>query len=304
MIEISNLKKSFGNVTALDGLSFKAAPGAAFGLLGRNGAGKTTCIRILMNIFPPDSGGALIFGKSPGENTKKIGYLPEERGLYPKKTIIDQMVYFGQLRGMRAQRAKKNALLLLERLEAAEYANKKLDTLSKGNQQKIQLAITLLCEPEIIILDEPFSGLDPVNAQILKDIVKEEVKKGCTVIFSSHQMSAVEEFCDEICIIDKGAVRLAGNLRDIKKSYPRDNIYVECENEAADLAAALNDVSWIKKISPKGCGFIVNLNEGREPNSLLGAIINKKIGLSAFYVAEPSLEQIFVEKVGQTHGTV
>lgn len=304
MIEVSNLTKNFDKKKALSNLSFKVKPAAAFGLLGRNGAGKTTCIRIIMDIFPADSGSVTIDGTSLIKSRKKIGYLPEERGLYPKKTIIDQMVYLGELRGLKASQAKKNAANLLERLEATEYLNKKLDTLSKGNQQKIQLAIALINEPDIIILDEPFSGLDPVNAQLLKQLVSEQVKAGRTVIFSSHQMSAVEEFCDDICLIDNGAAVLSGNLREIKRSYPRNNIYLEAEDNGADIKELLTRNIKLAGIEKKGAGYTVSLFGPEQRYEILRLIVDKNIKLDVFSVIEPSLEDIFVEKVGNTHEAI
>lgn len=304
MIEVSSLTKNFDKKTALNNLSFKVKPAAAFGLLGRNGAGKTTCIRIIMDIFPADSGFVSIDGVSLLKSGKKIGYLPEERGLYPKKTIIDQMVYLGELRGLKASQAKKNAADLLEQLEASEYLGKKLDTLSKGNQQKIQLAIALINEPDIIILDEPFSGLDPVNAQILKRLVTEQVKNGRTVIFSSHQMSAVEEFCDDICLIDNGTAILSGNLREIKKSYPRNNIYLEAEDSGVDIKELLTRYIKLAAIEKKGAGYVVSLSQPEQRYELLRLIADKNIRLDVFSVIEPSLEDIFVEKVGKAHEAV
>jgi len=298
MIEVTDIIKDFDKKRALDNLSFKVNPASAFGLLGRNGAGKTTSIRIIMDIFPADSGTVTIGGKPHRESGKRIGYLPEERGLYPKKTIIEQMVYFGELRGLSGAQAKKNAIRLLERLEASEYTNKRLDTLSKGNQQKIQLAIALISEPDILILDEPFSGLDPVNAQILKTLVNEQAALGRTVVFSSHQMAAVEEFCDDICIIDNGRAVLSGNLREIKRSYPRDEIYIEPEDWGVDLAEILS--RFIKPIDAKkdGDGYLLKLSKPEQRDELLRVIADNKIKIAAFTVKEPSLEDIFIEKVG------
>ncbi|MDR2615828.1 MAG: ATP-binding cassette domain-containing protein, partial [Oscillospiraceae bacterium] len=197
---VDKLNKSFGEKRVLRDISFTVRPGSAFGLIGRNGSGKTTTIRIIMDLFPADSGTVTADGVPSGKVSGRFGYLPEERGLYPKRLISDQMTYIGQLRGMTVSDARRRSVELLERLEAGEYYKKKLDTLSKGNQQKIQLAIALLNDPEIIILDEPFSGLDPVNARILKELVTQLAHEGRTIIFSSHQMAHVEEFCDDICM--------------------------------------------------------------------------------------------------------
>ena len=218
LLELKNINKSFGEKEVLRNISFSAESGKAFGLLGRNGAGKTTTIRILMNVFAADSGEILIDGKPIDHKQISIGYLPEERGLYPKKIILDQLIYFAELRGMNRREATKSVDYWLERLGMSEYRNKRLDTLSKGNQQKIQLVTALAHDPHIVILDEPFSGLDPVNAMLLKDVVKEQIAKGKIVLFSSHQMSYIEEFCDSIAIINKGEIAISGELYDFGRA--------------------------------------------------------------------------------------
>lgn len=207
-LEVKDVHKSFGEKEVLHGINFSVESGKALGLLGRNGAGKTTTIRILMDVFHANSGEILMDGKKFVPSKFQIGYLPEERGLYPKRIVMDQMIYLAQLKGMGARAAKESAKKWLKRLEVAEYETKKLETLSKGNQQKVQLAATLVSDPDMVILDEPFSGLDPVNSQILKDVVNELIADGKLVIFSSHQMSYVEEFCENIAIINKGEVVL------------------------------------------------------------------------------------------------
>ena len=236
ILELKNIEKSFGEKKVLTGVSFKAEGGKAFGLLGRNGAGKTTSIRILMDVFPANSGEVLIDGQPIDYNKIGIGYLPEERGLYPKKIIIDQLTYFAELKGMSRKEAVQSIDYWLGRLGMTEYRNKKLETLSKGNQQKIQLITALAHDPDIIILDEPFSGLDPVNAMLLKDVVKEQIAKGKIVLFSSHQMSYIEEFCDSIAILNNGVVALHGDLHDIKRDYPRDRLVVKTETPDAIIA--------------------------------------------------------------------
>ena len=212
ILELKNINKSFGDKQVLEGISFTAEGGKALGLLGRNGAGKTTTIRILMNVFPANSGEVLIDGRPVNYDRISTGYLPEERGLYPKKLIIDQLVYFAELKGMNTKDAVRSVDAWLARLGMSEYRNKKLETLSKGNQQKIQLITALAHDPHIVILDEPFSGLDPVNAALLKDVVKELINKGKIVLFSSHQMSYIEEFCDSIAIINAGKIAISGDL--------------------------------------------------------------------------------------------
>ena len=301
MIEVRELRKAFGETNALDGLSFTVKEGVAFGLLGRNGAGKTTSMRILMNVFHQDSGTASFDGLPASKSPKRIGYLPEERGLYLKVRIIDQMVFLGRLRGLTAARAKEESTELLKELEASEYKDKKLMTLSKGNQQKIQLAIALLGEPEIVILDEPFSGLDPVNARLLKDLVRNQAKKGKTVIFSSHQMAQVEEFCDDICIIDRGKDVLSGNLANIKKSYPRNRIVVDPGiGSPPDIKQRLKTALDIEEIKdrPEGAFEVILKDPGRR-GELLAALTAMGVVPETFSVQEPSLEEIFVEKVGR-----
>ena len=304
VIELNNICKSFGEKEVLKDISLTAKSGEVLGLLGRNGAGKTTTIRIIMDVFPPESGKVLFDGKILRESNVTLGYLPEERGMYPRKIILDQLIYFGELRSMTASAAKKSAIHWLERMEMSEYLNKRLDTLSKGNQQKIQLAATLINNPEIIILDEPFSGLDPVNAEMLKDIVMEQIKEGKIIFFSSHQMSYVEEFCDNIAIINKGSIILSGNLRNIKRGYGRDRILISFDTEQkAELAykeinAYLSDI--ILKIEHKSSDIIIQLKKAENRDSLLIGIVKMNFSPERFEVLEPTLQDIFVERVGES----
>lgn len=302
-IELEKINKSFGDHHVLKDLSFTVESGTAFGLLGRNGSGKTTTIRIIMDIFPADSGAVAINGESVRKYLGRIGYLPEERGLYPKRIILEQMVYLGELRGMKAADAKRRAVELLERLDAADYLKRRLDTLSKGNQQKIQLAIALITDPDILILDEPFSGLDPVNAGVLKNLVSEMVAAGKLVIFSSHQMASVEEFCDDICIIDHGEIVLTGNLKKIKRTYPRNRILIIPEDDdvqgfinrlkaSGDIKNLASDIDYVKR----GCAITLR-DEAAKPR-LYETISGMGLGIDSFQVMEPSLEDIFIEKCG------
>ena len=303
MIEVKNLTKNFGQKRAVDDLSFTVREGVAYGFLGRNGAGKTTTIRILMNVFREDSGEALIGGVPAYKESVRIGYLPEERGLYAKRGVLEQLIYFGILKGMDRRLAESEGKAKLEEMEASEYTYNKLETLSKGNQQKIQLACAMLGDPEIIILDEPFSGLDPINAQVLKNAVRRQVDEGRTVIFSSHQMAQVEEFCDDICIIDKGHSVLEGNLAAIKRAYPRDLLYIETEHDLGDMSSKkldtlLREQPFITDVAPKGMGFEVKLDDPAKRSMLLRSLEDADARVDSFYVVEPSLEQIFVEKAG------
>ena len=241
-LEVRDLRKSFGGNEVLHGISFSVESGNALGLLGRNGAGKTTTIRILMNVFKGNAGAVLLDGKPFDPAKHQIGYMPEERGLYPKKTVSEQLIYLGMLRGLSAKKAKENMKKWLAKMEVSEYENRKLETLSKGNQQKVQLAQTLITDPKIIILDEPFSGLDPVNSQILKDVISEQIQQGKLVIFSSHQMSYVEEFCQQIAILNHGDVVLSGELKEIKREFGRDRLVVSSlEETPEELAHRLRD---------------------------------------------------------------
>ena len=294
LLELKGINKSFGEKHVLKDISFSAESGKAFGLLGRNGAGKTTSIRILMNVFGADSGEVLIDGKPIDRNKIGIGYLPEERGLYPKKPIIEQLTYFAELKGMRHKDAIASIDKLLERLQMTEYRNKKLNTLSKGNQQKIQLITALAHNPEIVILDEPFSGLDPVNAMMLKDIVKEEIAKGKIVLFSSHQMSYIEEFCDSIAIINAGKVVLSGDLYDIKRNYLRDKLVVRSV-EFAKIKADLGDIC--KDYGNNG-ELLIQLKNPDEKKAMMTRLV-ENYDIDDVCVFEPSLNDIFVEYAGE-----
>ncbi|MDE6906168.1 MAG: ATP-binding cassette domain-containing protein [Lachnospiraceae bacterium] len=291
-LELKNIEKSFGEKVVLKGISFFAHSGEAFGLLGRNGAGKTTTIRILMDVFPAENGNVLIDDAPINYNKIKIGYLPEERGLYPKKKIIDQLVYFAQLHGMKSKEAVKAADYWLERLDMTQYRNKRLDTLSKGNQQKIQLITALAHNPEIVILDEPFSGLDPVNAMLLKDVVKEEIAKGKIVLFSSHQMSYIEEFCSNIAIINQGEIVLKGNLHDIKHNYTRDKLILRSDRED-DI---LSDLTGISSRTETG-EVLIQLDSPDKKQEMMQYLTNK-YDIDELKVFEPSLNDIFVEYTG------
>ena len=292
ILELKNIEKSFGEKKVLTGVSFKAEGGKAFGLLGRNGAGKTTSIRILMDVFPANSGEVMLDGKPIDYNKVGIGYLPEERGLYPKKKIIDQLTYFAELKGMSAKDAVKAVDYWLDRLGMMEYRNKRLDTLSKGNQQKIQLVTAVAHDPEIVILDEPFSGLDPVNAMLLKDVVKELIAKGKIVLFSSHQMSYIEEFCDSIAILNAGKVALSGDLHDIKRDYPRDRLVVRTEYPDAIKA----DFDSACTVMENG-DLMIQLSSPDEKKSTMKKLVDN-YDIDEVKVFEPSLNDIFVEYAG------
>ena len=278
-LELRDIHKSFGPKQVLKGVSFTAESGRAFGLLGRNGAGKTTSIRILLD------------GEPIRYDKVKIGYLPEERGLYPKKTIFSQLLYFAQLQGMEKKPACEAIDYWLKRLEMDEYRGKRLDTLSKGNQQKIQLVTALAHDPHIVILDEPFSGLDPVNAMLLKDVVKEEIGRGKIVLFSSHQMNYIEEFCDHIAILRDGQIAVSGDLKEIKRSYTRDKLIVRSP-QAAALAEAFGGT-----LQDGGDQVLIKMADPADKARLM-ARLAEEYDIDELRIFEPSLNDIFVEYAG------
>lgn len=288
-LEVKNIQKSFGEKKVLKGLSFIAEGGMAFGILGRNGAGKTTTIRIIMNVFPASSGEVLLNGEPINYKNVRFGYLPEERGLYPKKKIIDQLCYFGELKGMDHKVAQQEADRWLERLGMMEYRNKKLQTLSKGNQQKIQLITALIHDPDIVILDEPFSGLDPVNAMLLKEVVKETIQKGKIVLFSSHQMNYIEEFCQSIAILNEGKIAITGTLKDIKRQYPRNQLVVTSLQSEAILEA-YPECSQVMDTGE----ILFTMSSEQEKNQIMRQLIDT-FDIDAIRVYEPSLNDIFVQ---------
>lgn len=292
ILELRNINKSFSDNHVLDGINLKVKSGNAFGLLGRNGAGKTTTIRIIMDVFPANSGEILLDGKPIDYSIIKTGYLPEERGLYPKKIIFDQLVYLAQLKGLSKKDAVKKVDYWINRLGMTQYRNKRLDTLSKGNQQKIQLVTAVAHDPQIIILDEPFSGLDPVNAQILKDVVKELIANGKIVLFSSHQMSYIEEFCDDIAILNKGKVALCGNLNEIKRDYVRDKLVVKSVDNDS-IAKEFSDCSYYNDKNE----LIIKLRSVNDKKTVMSNLV-AKYDIDEVKVYEPTLNDIFVEYAG------
>lgn len=303
---VENLHKSFGEKQVLKDVSFSTESGKAFGLLGRNGAGKTTTIRIIMDVFPADSGKVLLNGEPMVREKVNVGYLPEERGLYPKVNILEQLVYLGRLRGMTAHDAKENSMKWLRRLSMDEYANKKLDTLSKGNQQKIQLTAALVSDPDFVILDEPFSGLDPVNAMLLKDVVRELIDSGKIVLFSSHQMNYVEEFCDSIAILHHGEIVLSGSIRELRHAKGRSNWLIQTGETEKALRFCRESLSGlVKNVRAVKEGAAVELiQEGRE-SELLSAVASSGLTVDGVQLMTPTLNDIFVATTGddETEGS-
>ena len=300
ILDVKGINKSFSGKQILHDVSFTVTSGKAMGFLGRNGAGKTTTIRTLMDVFKADSGEFILDGKPFVPNHYRVGYLPEERGLYGKEKILDQLIYFATLRGANHKQAKESAEYWIERFGLTYAKNQKLETLSKGNQQKIQIAQALLNDPEIVILDEPFSGLDPVNSQILKDVIVELIEKGKLVIFSSHQMNYVEEFCDEITLIDKGKVILSGNLKQLKSDLGQSRLRLKSSTYEQDelirfLKENVKDIS----IDHDKQSLIIECLNQKTKQELLEDLVRLKVDIELFTHYEPSLNDIFVMKVGE-----
>lgn len=299
-LEVKDITKSFGDKQVLHGISFEVQSGRALGLLGRNGAGKTTTIRILMDVFRANSGEVLLDGEKFNQRKHLIGYLPEERGLYPKKKVIEQMVYLGRIRGISKSEAVANSKKWLKRLGVLEYENAKLETLSKGNQQKVQLASTLVCDPDIVILDEPFSGLDPVNSRILQDVVMELIGQNKIVIFSSHQMSYVEEFCKDIVIINKGDVVLSGDLDNIKREFGKNQLVVSAVDKTLDdLENIINEhMSDILEITGRTKEELIIKNVADvSRKQILSKFISENIEIERFETYKPSLMIFLFQKL-------
>lgn len=288
-LELRNIRKGFGDKQVLKGVSFKTESGKAFGLLGRNGAGKTTTIRILMDVFSADRGEVLVDGDPTEYKFIRMGYLPEERGLYPKKKIIDQLVYFAMLKGMTKRQAVESVDIWLKRLGMDQFRNKRLGTLSKGNQQKIQLITALAHDPDVIILDEPFTGLDPVNAEALKEIVRDEIARDKIVIFSSHQMNYVEEFCDHIAILNGGKIVLNGDLKAIKRDYPRNQLIVSSSQSDEIMAKYQGESQRLDQDT-----ILLSLASPDDKQATMRQLV-KKWDIDEIKVREPSLNDIFVQ---------
>lgn len=292
MIEIRDVVKSYGKTEILHNLSFDIEKGSVHAFLGRNGAGKTTFIRGFMNIFKFDQGSIKIDGEDFKAKDFRIGYLPEERGMYKNVPILEQLLYFSNLRGVSEKDAKDNIMYLLEKLNLDYAAKNKLETLSKGNQQKVQLIQSLMNEPEIIILDEPFSGLDPVNSQILQDLIMELMNENTYMIFSSHQMSHVENICKNITMIDKGSIVLDGNIDEIKVEKGKSRVYLKTDTSIDDILS-VNSYGFEKRKNK----YIIELR-GKSKEELLSLLINEKVEIKEFGDYLPNLNEIYIETVG------
>lgn len=302
-VQVMGVTKQYGDFVAVGDLSFEVPRGVVYGILGPNGAGKTTTLRMINDILLPDSGQIrLLGGLKPGyEAAKRIGYLPEERGLYPKMKVLEVLAFFGELRGLRRKRAFAQASSWLERLKISDWAQNKVQDLSKGMQQKVQFAAALIHDPELLILDEPWSGLDPINADVLKDIVIAQKEAGRTILFSTHLMEQAEQICDSICIIARGRKAVEGNLAELKQSAASNIIALrfadkaECER-ARSGALAEEFFETVLLVGPQQLN--IQLKESSDLQQLLQALVQANLKLNGFEQLEPSLHQLFVDKVG------
>lgn len=300
-LEIKDLHKSFGNKEVLHGISFSVESGHAFGLLGRNGAGKTTIIRILIDLFKADQGEILMDGSPFCIKNSRVGYLPEERGLYPKKRVNEQLIYLAELRGIKRKDAQIATRYWLKKLNIIEYEFSSLESLSKGNQQKVQLIQAIICNPDIVILDEPFSGLDPVNSKLLQEVVRELVRNKKLVIFSSHQMNYVEDFCEEVAILKEGTIVLQGKLSELKEKFGANRILVKADNLSVSQLECLCFHKLQEFVGVYDCkedGIILELRQEHTKSELLSALIEEGIEIAEFGIYRPSLTDIFVLKAG------
>jgi len=306
---VKNISKKYGDKLVVDNLSFEMDGPGVYALLGTNGAGKTTSLRIILGMLAKNSGEVLWNGKPLDAVNVNVGYLAEERGLYPKYSLLDQLMYFARLKRVDKQTAMDRIKYWADRLDVNEYIfpskgkgrkspkSNKADQLSKGNQQKIQLMSALLSDPELLIIDEPFSGLDPLNTDLFKSIIREEINKEKYIIMSSHQMPTIEEFCSDITILDRGKVKLQGNLAEIKKSYGRVNLLVKCEQDIDSYISEL-DLQVLNKTPSE---YYLRVRGEDQAMTFLTRLINDRITVIKFELREPSLHEIFVEKVGADH---
>jgi ABC-2 type transport system ATP-binding protein len=291
-ISLENVSKSYESVNAVSGVNLIVRPGAILGLLGPNGAGKTTTIRMVMNILVPDEGSILVFGKPVNDETREsIGYLPEERGLYPRMKVLSAIVFLGALRGLSEAEADRRAREWLDRFELGEWSDKRLNELSKGMQQKVQFITAVIHRPPLVILDEPFSGLDPVNAATVKDVMLELRDKGSTIVLSTHRMEQVEMMCDSICLFNKGRNILDGDLRAIKESYGKNTVRIEFTGAPSFL-----NLAAIASVNRFGSGVEAKLRPGADPQEVLRAAVESGARITRFELLEPSLNEIFIEK--------
>ena len=292
---LKDVSKSFAGKKAVDNISFRLTKPGVYGLLGTNGAGKTTTIRMLLGIIKKDSGEITWKGKPVDRKSVRFGYLPEERGVYPKTKIFDQLMYFAELKGMQKDEAISSINKWAKVLKVEEYLQMPAEKLSKGNQQKIQFMTAIIHDPELVVLDEPFSGLDPVNTEILKNIIINLIKNGKYIIMSAHQMSTIEEFCSDILILNKGKTVIKGNLKEIKDTYPANRVQIETnENIETDIKKLGFEIENIKNYS-----YTVKIFDEQKAHELLKELVIKGITINKFEIMKPTLNDIFIEKVGE-----
>ncbi|MCM1298913.1 MAG: ATP-binding cassette domain-containing protein [Firmicutes bacterium] len=296
-LSVTGITKKYGDFTAVDALSFEISKPGVFALLGTNGAGKTTSIRIILGMLAKDSGTVTWKGNPVRPAEENVGYLAEDRGLYPKINILDQMHFFASLKGIKKQDAQRDIDYWFDRLNINEYRKKIPNQLSKGNQQKVQLAAALVGDPELLVLDEPLSGLDPVNADLFKSVIREEMSKNKFIIMSSHQMNIIEEFCDDIVILNKGKTVLQGNLNEIKKAEGRVNLLVKSDYDFMPIA--LETGLAVKENTPNGVCFTVKNEE--QAQQLLRKMVEQGKPPVKFELREPTLNEIFIERVGESN---
>lgn len=300
VVAVRGVTKRFAGHTAVKNLSLEVPRGGIFGLLGPNGAGKSTTIRMIMNIILPDEGRVELFGTGAGgrELSERIGFLPEERGLYKKMKVLDQLVFLAETKGLSRRVGKAKASQWLDRLQLGDWALRRVEDLSKGMQQKVQFIGTLLHDPELVILDEPFSGLDPVNSQTMREVVVEVARAGRTVLFSTHIMEHAEQMCDRIAIIAHGEMVVGGSLAQIKQEFGGRHVELAFTRNADKAALLLRDPRLTARCDDHGATAEVEMATGVEPDALLSALVREGVGLSKFEVAEASLQSIFIAKVG------
>ncbi|MGZ8514568.1 MAG: ABC transporter ATP-binding protein [Candidatus Limnocylindrales bacterium] len=298
-LQIDHVTKRYGTTLALDGLTFEVPPGEVFGFLGANGAGKTTTMRICLGIVRADAGEIRWAGTPVGGLPRRTwGYLPEERGLYPRMGVLDQLVYFASLYGEEPAAARRAALAWLDRFQIPEYAGRRAEELSKGNQQKVQFIAAILHRPEVLLMDEPFTGLDPINLVILREAFTELRDQGRTLVFSTHQMEAAEALCESVAIIDRGRLVAGGRLRDLKRASGRRWIRIALEGiqPAPDW---LDQIEGVERVRRDAAGAELELRPGAEPAAILGRVLARGGSISHFEVIDPSLEALFIELVGR-----
>lgn len=292
-LKLQNVKKAYGEKTVVDNISLTMDKPGVFGLLGTNGAGKTTTIRMILGIINKDDGEITWNDKKVERKNVNFGYLPEERGIYPKIKIYEQLLYFAKLKGMNKKEADESIKKWTERLKVSEYLNMTAEKLSKGNQQKVQFISAILHEPELIVLDEPFSGLDPVNTELLKNVILDLVKEGKYIIMSSHQMTSIEEFCTDLLILNKGKTVLKGNLKEIKESYPANRISLSTKENVDKYIEELN----LEIYYSKNNDYEIKIQDEEQGHKLFSLLADNKVQVLKFEIKKPSLNDIFIEKV-------